>query len=883
MKTIFIWLSIFVYLLSFLSVTVRSENDKPDICNKYGVLHYLDMFYLSQKIERTVHLDLSEFRDIFVNLQTNIPPFLSQLQQYDTAEELDGLEPVKLIPFTEDLNLIKISSVSGTDFSETCKKYNASLLPIEPITAAKLNKILKSESLAKVPVGAYIIEGKIISLKGQIMHSLPASDAANYLTNYKTLTLMLHSDDTLGLETTPSASIEILCSKINNPFDLPSTSSMRNLWLKTVSKIQSTLPVIAKWGNLVGRFMYDLPTGTASTSSPTPAPTTADLQISPPTPLMQLANFITKFSFGNHWTQLAPSGFSDFLKYCDNFKSLLTAFTSTNAPSTSSEPKLQRWSNANPENRRFPSVLNLEIEPERILKYLSLELNFKISGPVFIQPLSTGRTWHSGPKGALIKAIITFRVYDSDSPAYLYQIKPVYYKNQITSMKYLIKWSTQSITFSNQPALLRCTKHSSDFSAPDIKVCHNFQQPGQTQADVTQRTNCAKVLLNEIGDYSNCMINPYLPASTDIKGNAVGIRAECSGYDQSVAIISSTAQRIKILIRCSVRSSKDIVLSSFPTYIETSCPIYLIQNNGDPTLLIPDSQAQHLSGQTRTLDFLINSPPPPLQPLPEETVEPTTIANHKTVTRKTRTSPRPTTTSFVFEDDEDYSTSLTEPPVSESFDFKEFFQNPTKVLYFSITIIAILAVMILTICLICYCKCPSCIKDNCLSDPFLKCKSENEDGCSNCCCFKKHEPTSPETPADLALDSESEIEIAPVRSRTRTNSVTSNSSRKYRLDSLSETELNELSKLMQQRINTLNKDEETNLSPSAPVMAPANNTRYAPVPSKSNLSNFNKTASNLNSMSRNASVASSMGSIRSAPSVSGQRPRQIVSHTFREK
>ena len=873
MTTLSILISVFTF--SLLSLTVQSDNENGghDICTKYGVLHHLESFFPSQTVEKEISLDLAEFRDVFEKLATTIPQFKEMLDQFDTVEELERLEPDPLIPFIEDFNLIKVESLANVDFAATCSKKNASLIAIEPESLPLLVSILKAKNVAKTPVLALAIPNKIVSLTGKLIHALTSAQFSAYETNRQSVTLMLSADDSIAFEDTPTAATTILCIKRNNPFDLP--NSLRTLWLKTTSRIQSTLPTILKWGGLMSRFMYDPP----ASSSQTPPTPTSDLAIAPPAALNQILSFVTKFSFKNSWLNLTPSGIGSFLGYCENFKGLLNTFSSINSPLASIQPYLERWSKSRPSVKRFPSTLLLNLDPSRILKYLSLASNFRTTGLVSIRPLLTGDNWQKGPRGSFIRTLLTVQVYNIDAPAHLFQIKPVFYNRQMTDMKYLIKWSDKAITFTNRPALLKCTSHHpSDIDTPDLKICHGFQQPGQTQADVSQRTACANLFLNEIGDYSNCLPSPSSPSSsTGRSGQAIAVRASCANFDNSVALVSSNLPSIKVVVRCSVRKFKVLELHLFPTFLETSCPIYWVRSVNDEVLLLPDNLPEHLIGEGRSLDFLIKEPLAPIAPVDNPPLDVTT-------TRKSRTQFLTTTTPSSY--DLDFGSDF----YSDGFSLTEFFQDPANVSYIVAAVVVLLLTLLLIPLFILLCKYTSCSKLNCCNcskscfKSFFKiCKRSHNESSNNssCCPRRKHKPTTKVYDSEFESDIELET-VTPAKATAKAGS-----SKKYKLHSLNESELEELSNLMQERLQLKNKavskKDRTNLTPTAPALPAANNSDYTLMPSKSNLSVA--ATSNRSSATAVPSAASSMGniSIRSAPSNSNRRTKQLVSHTFRHE
>lgn len=830
--------TVLLFLLYLFNLVRSDAEPLQDICTPYGVLLHQDYFFLSQKIEREVLLDLTELKSAFDQLKTNIPLFKTEIEHYDTAEELENLEPVKLIPFTEQLNLIKVEAPPAVSFSKTCQKYGATLIALEPIHLKKLNAILIAEQIDKIPVNALTLHDKIMSLTGRMFLPLTAAQFATYEGSRATQVLMLTKNDQLEHNDLPSAAINILCSKINNPFDLP--GSQRSLWLRTVDKIKTTLPEILKWGQIIGKFLYP-PTKSTSgqTSSTTAAPVT-DLQIPPPTALSQIATFISKFSSSSSWTNLELSGFTDFLRYCDDFKSLLSTFSKLN--SKPSAPSFSTWSR-NPSSRgRFPSKLELEIEPHVLLKYLSLESKFLISKLVSIQPILTDKTqWQSADQTTHIKALITARVYNSEEKAHLYQIKPLFYKGQLSTMKFLITWARQAITFSSQPVLLKCSlTHPTDLSTPEEKVCHSFHQINNQLKDTPKRIECANVFLNSIGNFNSC-VSTQPSVSTWNPREAVAIRSECPPYKSSVVIISSTQKKIKIVVRCTGSSQRVVELKSFPTYLETSCPIFQVTPEGE-ILLLPDNQAHHLTDEERPIDFLINEPPLPIEaPLPPA----------RPITSTTST----VTEAVMYLDYEDDAVTTT----TEGFTLESFFSEPLNVTYFSIGIGIFIMILVLSVCTLLFFKysTPSEGGTRCCSCSSIKTLFQKSSCHNESCCM----PQSTGSRSSNKFETEaSSKDISARSSSSRQNST----SRSKLHSQLSEIELDELSNLMHERLqDRLDKTlaKKSNIATSSSL------------PFKTSVNNSEMTIASAPSLASLKSIQSAPGSIRK---------QTKVSHTFRQ-
>ena len=815
-------MKLFLFFLLFcLSVNQSTCQKSSDICTKFGVMHLLDTFHISQKIEKELNIDILDYKDAFDQLNEKLPSFQAELEKYDTVQELKALEPLPLIPFSEQVNLVKTAVPFGESAENVCSKLNGSLIAIEPQQVKNLLEFMESNSIENLPVRVNT-EANIQSITSKFLQSLTEAEINTYSSNAKSLiTVLSKTDGKFKHITIPTAEYSILCSKINNPFDRP--NAMQNLWLKTANKISASLPELRQWGSLVRKFLHT-PARQSSTASQPPL----DIQLPIPTSLSQVISFISKFSSEKPWTSLLPSDFPGFLQYCDNFKTLFGMFSKT-SPKSELLP-FSQWNSNKIPGLRYPGTLALNLETSVLLKYLNLDQHFRLSGPVLIQPLSTGpNAWNSGQDGTFIKVTATFRVYSAKEQAHLYQIKPVFYKNRITSMKYLITWGSQSITFTAQPALLQCSINREDILSTETKICHSFSQPGLPALDIERRISCAKILLSEQGNYDDC-----LPVTiNDEAGKTIAVRGDCEGYPTPIVMISSTLRKIKVSIACSAAQKKAVEFTSFPAILETPCKLMLVTRDKEVALL-PDNQPNHFNDQHRPLDFLINTPPSVAEPQPE--------------------------------------VSVPEVETTTELSFKTFFFQPTYVSYFAVGVSIFTLTLIFFACLVLACKnltiqeilvaCCCCKPDSIAS--FLKkcaCKLNCKCKHKNCC----RKQTSQST------DQSSDSEVEEVTIRKPKKSSLKKKTNKTKINPLTDIELEELSKLMQARFEQrLPKQvNQQNNFPSAPPSMDASMASIPPMPSlpASTLPSPNLSMMNL--------------SVKSIPNSSLKRPTKIVSHTFR--
>jgi hypothetical protein len=240
----------------------------------------MDTFHISQRIEKEITVDLNDYKNAFEQLSKNLPLFKAQLEKYDTIEELNALEPITLIPFKENFNLIKIQVTGDATILNACQKHGASLLPIEPADISFISELMKEHSIETLPVRV-LIHKSIFSMTGKFLQHLTIAEITTLSGEYTVSTTVFNRSTKLFSHIpTPANPVDVLCQKINNPFDLP--NSLQKLWLKTTDQIATSLPTIQKWSSLIKKFLYPSP---AQAPSTTPV---SDVQIPIPDPLSHI-------------------------------------------------------------------------------------------------------------------------------------------------------------------------------------------------------------------------------------------------------------------------------------------------------------------------------------------------------------------------------------------------------------------------------------------------------------------------------------------------------------------------------------------------------------------------------------------------------------------
>ena len=101
-----------------------------DICGRYAVLIHTDEFYMTQPYSKTINVGFDNYLETLKQLELHATKFKTIADEYETVEKIQSTEPHSLIPFTNEKNLIPISTrLLNGRFTEKCKTLNAMEAP----------------------------------------------------------------------------------------------------------------------------------------------------------------------------------------------------------------------------------------------------------------------------------------------------------------------------------------------------------------------------------------------------------------------------------------------------------------------------------------------------------------------------------------------------------------------------------------------------------------------------------------------------------------------------------------------------------------------------------------------------------------------------------
>ena len=566
-----------------------------DLCNYHATLVETETFYFSQPFTKNITLDLSNYINAFSQYSSLIPEFAEHLKVYSNHDLINKTEPKPLIPFSADLNFYKIEEDTlGSNAFNACSINGGALVAIDGQNRQQIANILKASGISKTPFYALPYHSLFSPLSLETFDT-PSRDnlqqmwlkSPPYLTSenqilYPSSKIKItegnERDSTLDDYKSP-----VLCTKENNPWDLPAN---RKNWLTIVPKIKSAISLLEKMKQSYdesAKTLKNLPKGIWKN-------TVDFFKMVLPEPMKATIDFLEVFSKRKNWEKTKGSTANKFYSFVKTALKLARQFDFH-------ENSITRLPEAKP---KFvpPSINELNW---RDLFDLDEE-TYGFSGQVTITPLMS---YSEEPHdintipvhfNALINARIYNRITDKMT---LYDVKPNTANGEIAAIKTVIRGSKINIASPTEIKPLQCFSPETEL----YKVCHKLPYMASDFLPKSNLEKCANALVaqNFSTDFLEC------PKSSVSSGLRI-YRADCDSDGHSTLVINSD-KPLSLNFVCDSISTLSKTFSTFPSYAKTDCEVQIV-GGSNSNLTLPQFNPDFLQNPTVGI---INSHTTPIQ------------------------------------------------------------------------------------------------------------------------------------------------------------------------------------------------------------------------------------------------------------------------------
>jgi hypothetical protein len=545
---------------------------KANECNFHATLTLKDTFYLSQQYSKNIMLDVSPLTDAFYQLETSLKKFSQNLKIYSDEEELKKLEPVPLIPFTDDQNAFIVDGfIHGKNALKECyEKSKGTLVSLNAGNREQVAAILKNNSLESTP---------FLSLPFYSLLAFPNLETFETPTNFgSVIEAWIKSPPFLTKEnkiiyptskvTKQGASVEstpedfqshLLCVKRNNIWDLP---EKRNVWMSIVPKLKSAVKMLQKLEE-----PFDTTINAIAGLQRAVKKVTKSLKITVPESFQKVLDFLKTMQNKESW-EFSTLAFKD--KVYTFIKAALKLTRSFDLDPIS-------FIKMKHTNTKFalPSINNINWRD-----YLGLDMDtYGVTGPVMVTPdLMMVEDEHtSGSK--LLNVHIMARVYNRVRDKIdMYSVTPNVFGNKMTTVKTLVVSKHTKLVTTHTIGHMDCITLETELH----KVCHQLPISIADGSAVPELAKCVDALLSKrySTKFESC-------PKTNFDNLPYMYRTEC-GPEKVPTVVINTDQPVQISYFCDGTVTGTDEIDSQLAFIPTDCEVKITEKSGQ-SLLLPQS------------------------------------------------------------------------------------------------------------------------------------------------------------------------------------------------------------------------------------------------------------------------------------------------------
>jgi len=550
---------------------------RADYCNPHATLIETESFYLTQPFSKNISIDLSNYVEAFPKLGTLIPKFREIFKNYTTNELIDAEEPMKLIPFTDELNIFVVTGENQGNLAfKQCASNGGHLIKVNSQNRAQIANIMKENKIEQTPFH---------SLPYYSLLSIPDFEAletpenpADLQPTWQKSPPWLTKDNTIIM---PGATImkegssvtsnhahyksQILCTKTSNPWDL---ALGRKEWFRLTPKLKTVLSML---NNL--KTSYEL-SSKSFQSVPRVTKQIADLfKLTLPEPFQYVLSFLDKYTKKAKWNEVHKT---------DQFKNFIKTAI-----------KLVRQFDFNPSSITKLPQTNPRFSPPSINELnwresFGLDENiYGIVGPVYIKPIQAYVENEQIINPSFFEATISARVYNRlTDKITIYTVKPNSVNHEMAAIRTVVETKKLKVALTEDIKPLQCTTMDTE----QFKICHKMPIKPVSHMSVGSLIKCADALFSTkiSPDFAEC-------PKTQPRANPSVYRAECGPEGQTTAIINSDSP-VMLEFKCDDKSMPKRNVTSFPTFITTPCEVHIVQGAGSQ-IVLPQFNADFLQDQ----------------------------------------------------------------------------------------------------------------------------------------------------------------------------------------------------------------------------------------------------------------------------------------------
>ena len=157
------WTKMKVTEILFVFILIIYQAKTKDVCTKNAILKRSEEVYMSKETKHEIEYEFTDFLITMDKIKSSKGPFISEISEYATLEQLKAIALPNLIPFNNRVNLIFIND-TATKIIQFCSKLKATVFSFESQKEiSEMAELMNDMGLDQISFTGFVYPLEVIS------------------------------------------------------------------------------------------------------------------------------------------------------------------------------------------------------------------------------------------------------------------------------------------------------------------------------------------------------------------------------------------------------------------------------------------------------------------------------------------------------------------------------------------------------------------------------------------------------------------------------------------------------------------------------------------------------------------------------------------------
>jgi len=236
-----------VFEIFFVILLFIYQAETKDICTRNAILKRSEEIYMSRETKHEIEYDFTDFLVTMNKIKSAKVPFVKEISEYSTMDQLKAMVIPDLIPFNNRVNLV-FANDTATKVIAKCNKLKASVFSFESQKEiSEMSELMITLGLDSIGFIAFALPIEIISRTSQkFLFKTPSGVDAALINKAKLV--MMNKNQTIHIRNEASeTTVNAFCSFPASPFSSLNFDEFEaRSWIKIVGRSLNSLKLFDK-------------------------------------------------------------------------------------------------------------------------------------------------------------------------------------------------------------------------------------------------------------------------------------------------------------------------------------------------------------------------------------------------------------------------------------------------------------------------------------------------------------------------------------------------------------------------------------------------------------------------------------------------------------